>query len=367
MRKPGLIFIFILIIINSLEAENFDLIKIAESKIPDSIIVPDLGSITIDSDGNVFAFAGRLNGKECFVVKFDNSLNYLLHFGRDGQGPGEFNTRFSPPDNRLSINPQDNDVYIIDHNPSKLVVYDNSGTHKKDIVIGRDLTTQFGYLSNVKVINSGSFIAECRKRQQPVEAIFFQLDPPKILVTFPLDNLRIDVNNGSSWITGVTETYYGDNHFIEVSRNHFLFGNSQRYRFVVYDLKGNIVLNVEDPKKEMGTFRKKELEKIGDGFSKTKESQRPLYNKFIKQVKTRKNVIASIRLAGDRVFVFPVREDITIENKYPVEIYDLDGKVIKRGFFQRIPDKIWKNIAFFKEYDKEYNPLIIMYQINGLD
>jgi hypothetical protein len=83
----------------------------------------------------------------------------------------------------------------------------------------------------------------------------------------------------------------------------------------------------------------------------------------MEQVKNRKNVIADIKLSGQKIYVFPVREDITVDGKYPVEIYNLKGKIIKKGFVEKRPDKIWKNYAFFKERDEEDNPIILKYKI----
>ena len=359
-----LVLLIIIFPITSLGGEEFiELQKVAESKIPENLIVPDLWSITIDSKGNVFSFAGLQNGKECFVVKFDANLNYILRFGRDGLGPGEFKTTYSSPEDRLSVDESNGDVYVTDYNPGKLVVFDNNGKHKEDIPFQRDFTKQFGYMSKVKVVGPGLFMARRRKRSNPAEAVVFSLKPPHIKVSYPLDTLRIEVWVGSSGVVGITESYYGDNHIMDADSKHIVFGNSQKYKFHVYDLQGNKVLEVEDPEREMSSFKSEELKKIGEEFSRTKKNNPVLFNKLMKQIKTRKNVIAAIKLDGERIFVFPVREDITVDNKYPVEVYNLKGEIIKKSFFKKIPAKIWKNFVFYKEYDNEYNPFIIKYRI----
>lgn len=365
MKRFMSLFLLIIVCTLSGDAELFELQKLAESKIPESLIIPDLGSITIDSDGNVYAFAGRSNGQECFIVKFDNNLNYLLHFGREGQGPGEFRMTNTTPDNRLSIDPGNNDVYVIDYNPIKLVVFDKNGNYKDDISM-RDIAAKLGFLGETKIINSGLFMARLEKREEPAAAVIFSFEPSQILVKYPLDTLRIYVMVGTSGIIGATETYYGDNHFMEANESLVVFGNSQKYKFDVYDLDGEKILEIEDPKRSMGTFKKKELNKIGERYARTKENNLPLYNEFMKQVKKRKNVIAAIKLDGENVFVFPVRKDITVENRYPVEIYNRHGKIISKGFVDRIPDKIWNGFAFFIEYDDEFFPRVVKYKISGI-
>lgn len=350
--------------ISSLNSTEFiELEKVAESKVPETLVLPDLGSITVDAQGNVFAFAGKLNGNECFVVKFDPELNYVSRFGREGRGPGEFKVNFSSPEDRLSIDARNGDVYVVDYNPGKLVIFDKNGKHKKDISFQRDFIKQFGYMHQVNMVGPGLFMAERRKSQNPVEAVIFSLDPSEIKVRFPLDTLRINVHVGTTWVQGITEICYGDNHFLENDSKHVVFGNSQKYKFHVYDSLGNLVLKIEDPERKMSSFRKKELNKLGERFDRTKKRNPELFKKLMKQLKTRKNVIADIKLDGERIYVFPVREDITIGNQFPVEVYNMRGKIIKKGFFKKIPDKIWNYFAFYKEYDDEYNPLIIKYKI----
>jgi len=371
MKKAVNSFLTVLIIIFALPylecAEFVVLEKVAESKIHEKLILPDLGSLSVDSKGNVFALAGKSGGNECFVVKFDPELKFVFRFGREGQGPGEFKMIYSSPEDRLSIDESNGDVYVVDYNPGKLVIFDKNGKHKEDISFQRDFITQFGHMSQVKVVGPGLFMAIRSRRPNPPEAVIFSLEPPQIKVRFLLDTLRINVNVGTMWIQGIKETYYGDNHFMETDSKHVVFGNSQKYKFHVYDSQGNKVLEVEDPERKMNSFNKKDLKKISEDWSETKARNPILFNKLMKQLKTRKNVIADIKLDGERIYVFAVREDISVENQFPVEVYNMKGEIIKKGFFKKIPDKIWNNFAFYKEYDDEFNPLIVKYRIKSFN
>lgn len=367
MKKTVYLLLILLIFIFALAylecAEFVVLEKVAESKIPETLILPDLGSLSVDSKGNVFALAGKSGGNECFVVKFDPELKFVFRFGREGQGPGEFKMIYSSPEDRLSIDESNGDIYVVDYNPGKLVIFDKNGKHKKDIPFQRDFVTQFGHMSQVKVVGPGLFMARRSRRQNTPEAVIFSLEPPQIKVIYPLDILRIDVMVDSFGVQGARETCYGDNHFMETDSRHVVFGNSQKFKFHVYDSQGNKVLEVEDPERKMSSFRNKELNKLGERYDWAKKANPVLFKKIMKLIKTRKNEIADIKLDGERIYVFTVREDITIDNQFPVEVYDMKGKIVKKAFFKRIPDKIWNNFVFYKEYDNEYNPLIIKYKI----
>jgi hypothetical protein len=333
------------------------------AKVPENIFIPDLGSITVDHKGNVFVFAGRNMSKECSVLKFDKNLDFLKQFGRSGRGPGEFTTYGSLIQDRLTVD-TNGDIFVIDYNPLKLVVFDNDGNYKEDIPFQRNYSESIGFIRKIRIVGNGIFIGKKSLGNQPPIGVIFTLDPPGIKVRYPFNEVRIDVRIGNMMIIGVAKYYYGDNHFIETDSEHIIFGNSQIYRFHVYDKVGNKILEIMEKNKIMGSFTDKELKKIRETELKSKGGNTALFKKFMEQVKNRKNVIADIKLSGQKIYVFPVREDITVDGKYPVEIYNLKGKIIKKGFVERPPDKIWKNYAFFRGRDEEDNPIILKYKID---
>jgi hypothetical protein len=353
----------------STDNQFLELKKTAVSKLPEDLIVPDLKSAEIDTKGNVFAFAGKQNGNECFIIKFDENLNFVKRFGREGKGPGEFSTRFTSPENRLSIN-TNGDVYVIDYNPGRrLVVFDNEGNHKKDIFIDRNYSNIFGKIHGIKIVGNGTFIALQYRGELPTQAIIFNLNPPKIKLQYPFIEKRIYDNYISS--------YYGENCIIDTDTNHIVFGNSQICKFHVYDKNGDLKLEVEDKDRTIGSFDDKELDYIIDNHFRPKggysslinniltrlNADKSRFNKIIADIKKSKNVIVDIKISGSSIYVFPVREDITIEKKFPVEIYNLKGKLVKKGYLRKNPCKIWKSYVFFYERDEEDNPLILKYKL----
>ena len=362
------IFLLTFLVVYPSDNQFLKLKKVAVSSLPEDLIVPVLKSLTIDHKGNVFAFAGKSNGKECFVVKFDENLKYLKRFGRDGKGPGEFSTKFSTPENRLSVDIND-DVYVVDSNPCKLVIFDNEGNHKKDIPIARDYLKSIGKLSRLKIVGNGTFIALQPRRELPPHALIFTLNPPQIKVRYPFIEKRTYDNYVSS--------YYGEICIIDTESEYIIFGNSQIYNFHVYDRNGKLKLKVEDKDKVMGSFNAREMEYIKDNFFTPKSgysfirnsiltqlnADRSKFKKLMNQIMKSKNIIADIKMSGERIYVFPVRKDITVKGKFPVEIYNLKGQVVKRGYFHMRPAKIWKNYVFFYDRNEEDDPLILKYKI----
>lgn len=353
----------------SVESQFIELKKVAVSSLPDDLLIPDLKSVTPDDNGNVFAFAGRSNIHGCFIVKFDANLKFLKQFGRDGKGPGEFTTKLLSVDNRISVD-INGDVIVNDHNPCRLVVFDNDGNYKRDIMVARDYSKAISKLYGIKAIGERIYIAFQARGELPPHGLLFTLGPPKILARYPFSEERTYFENYSG-------DSFGENCFIDTDSRHIVFGNSQIFKFQVYDRAGNLVTEVYDKNKTMGRHNDREMKAIVDNTFTPKSGNSEFNNSLLAQlnakksdfkkmldwIKEHKNVVADIKISGERIYVFPVQEDITVSDRHPVEVYNLKGQLIKKGYFRKRPEKIWKNYTFYYDVDEEDNPLILKYEI----
>ncbi len=363
-------FLFVSVgLVFSADSQFIKLEKVAVSSLPEDVLAPDLKSVTVDDKGNVFAFAGSPNKPGCFVVKFDKNLEYLKHFGKDGKGPSEFTTKFSRVENRISID-TNGDVYVIDSNPSRFVIFDNNGKYREDILLTKNYSKYFGNIFSVRTVGAGTFIALQSRRELPPHALLFTLNPPLVKVRYPFVEKRVYGNYVSD--------YYGENCIIDADSNHVVFGNSQIYKLQVYDGNGKLKLEIEDKDRVMASFNDREMAMIVEkhftpksGYSAIKNNilarlnaGKSQFKKLLGEIKKSKNVIAEIKISGNRIYVFPVRDDITVNGKFPVEIYNLKGRMVKKGYFKERPVRIWKSSVFFYGRDEESDdPLILKYKI----
>jgi hypothetical protein len=342
-------------------SEVIELKPAAASTLPEDLILSELKSLTVGPDGSVFA----ISVKECFVVKFSPGLKYQTHFGRCGNGPGEFKTTWMPMENRLSV-AENGDVYVYDYNPGRLIVFSNNGTYKKDINLQRNFRDVLkGNFSEVRVVGKGMFAARQNIPPQTINAVLFSLEPPAIKLETPAAEKKVFVKSGDTYVVGIKRSYYGDNYKIVIDSGKAVFADSQKFRFQVYSAGGEKILEISDEKRVMNSFSDREIDKISEEFKHLKDDKPPLFNKLIRQLKDRKNAIADVKFANDKIFIFPVREDITVENKYPVVIYDLKGKIIKKGLVEKIPEVIWGNYAYFLGRNKNDDPVILKHKIHS--
>ncbi len=342
--------------------EYFEKALVSTSEAPKDLILSQLTSLVIDKDGNAFA----LDVKGCFVVKFTSDLKYITHFGRSGKGPGDFGTTYVPNEDRLSVD-ANGDIYINDYNPNRLVIYDNSGKYKQDINIQVLYQKYFPFIENLKVICNGYFTGKMYNNDNTIDAVIFKIEPPEIKLKVPIKEERIHVNIGDVHVVGIKESYYGDNFSISISRDRIGFADSQRYHFGVYTKEGQKIFEVEESKRTMGSFSDEEMEKISGDFPELKARNHVLLKKLLDQLKNRKNVISTIKLTEDHIFVFCVSDDITKKDIYPVVIYNSKGNIVSSVFFRKIPITIWKDYAYYIESDKNDEPIILKYQLKGLN
>jgi hypothetical protein len=335
--------------------ETLEMKQVAHSKVPEDFLLPDLTSLTIDQWGNVFGVSKKQN----IIVKFDADLEYLFHFSRAGKGPGEIQIEsYSPGENRLSVD-ENGDVYFFDENPGRLVVFDNNGKYKKDIQLQRYYRDYFKTPFQVKAVTSNTFTALMWDAQRKENLIYFQLDPPEIKICYPLEEKRIHFSYKGFLVSGIRDVSYGPNFKVVADPEKIVFAESQRYRVIAYDIQGKKLFEIFEPGRTMGDFTDRELEKIGEGFSSLKQQSYAAYKKFLRCFADKRNVIGDVKVCEKGVVIFPVPGDITVENTFPVEIYDLKGNMVKKGNVKRIPLFFWKNYAYWLDRNEADDPIII--------
>ena len=96
----------------------------------------DLSSFGVDSVGSIYISRDRA-GEDNYIFKFDEKGKFLFSFGRQGQGPGEFQ---NPP--YVVLNELD-EVMATAPSRRRLVLFDNNGTFIREIAfdvnIGRGI------------------------------------------------------------------------------------------------------------------------------------------------------------------------------------------------------------------------------------
>jgi hypothetical protein len=78
-----------------------------------------------DSKGNIYV----LEYRDCLVNKYDSQGQFMMKFGRKGQGPGEFSNPYS-----MIITTQD-EIYVGDYMQRKIAAFDSGGAYQKTMEV----------------------------------------------------------------------------------------------------------------------------------------------------------------------------------------------------------------------------------------
>lgn len=336
---------------------------VAVSELSEDAVFSVFTSLTVGPKGNVFCLAKKENR----ILKFNPGLKFVTQFAETGKGPGSIKIEFwSPAKDRLSII-DNGDVYFFDENPGRLIIFDNKGKYKKDINIQRNLVGTFQFIFAVKAVTANLFTARVPSLSgsQNSDVVFFQLKPFSLKFRHANDQERIHFKHKSFMVSGIAGDGYGASLKVLSDSEKIVVAKTQRFRLYIYDTAGKKLSEIYHTEKKMTDFTDNELLKVGERFSNLKEKDQAVYNKLMRQFKGKKNVISDVKIDKGRIFVFPVRDDITAGGGHPYILYDLKGQEVAKGVLGKIPHIIRHGYAYFVDSETGANPSILKYRIKN--
>jgi len=113
-------------VINS--TDIFDSFKLIKLETRDESLIGNIFDVKIVDE--LIYIGNRVNGSRDNIVIFNINGDFIRKINNIGKGPGEY-TQMADFD----VNSENGEVYIHDYNQNKLVVYDKTGTWKRDIKI----------------------------------------------------------------------------------------------------------------------------------------------------------------------------------------------------------------------------------------
>lgn len=332
------------------ELANFKFEKLAESKPLFDLGIVTVSDIAVDPQGNVFL----LNWSQSKIAKLDKDLRFKTIFGSKGQGPGEFIHGYS-----ISAD-KEGHVYIHD-SPHKIIRYSGDGKLIDETRLSGIITGFSGLVLNYPV-----FVMH--KREDAgiyIKAFVVDISNKKTLGEYEmLQTPNPGLVNSQGLFISITIPFLGGQFFVDVYDKYCVIGEGERFFVRLLDSSGKQLLDISKrmvPQK----LSAKEADFLANFLYETfpaghfsKKDLRDLVGKY-----KEKNFIHDIKISKDRIYIFPVPDDITITKQhYPVEIYNFKGKLIMKGYFPKLPKKIFNDCAYFietsQEDDEEINKLV---------
>jgi hypothetical protein len=190
--------------------------------------LPDVSSVSADSEGNIYFF--RYERSDNFLYKFSKNGKFMKSFGKRGQGPGEIQMV-----SYFLIDSKDN-IIISDAANRKIIFFNNNG----------ELTKEVKYILNIIdaiPLENGKYLVIRRIKDDSLDYIPRKL----ILSNANFEEIKeLDVyNQPLFWEGGNKMPYRAIIFEWRIKNNKIYIGNEQRgYEILVYDFDGNLLRKI---------------------------------------------------------------------------------------------------------------------------
>ena len=232
--------------------------------------VTDIHGFDVDDDGSIYIFMPPLSN-EALVHKFDKDGNYLVAFGKKGQGPGEVEY---PNYQRITT---DNKIPIVDGNRHKILIFDEHGQLFDEISFKGKIKHENLLFGMIAPLSNGNFLVRTLEgninrsndsSQTGVDNVLSLYDS-----NFKWIGKDIDRLHHSNRLIAMRSTHMMPVYFWDVFDEKIFIGNSQwGYEIRIFDLDGNLVKKVKKKYKPV-----KFSEEILEEFKRVTENPESRY------------------------------------------------------------------------------------------
>ncbi|MCP2604605.1 6-bladed beta-propeller [Candidatus Aminicenantes bacterium AH-873-B07] len=297
-------------------------------------------TVNVDQKGNIYI----LDWVNKRIQKFDKNGKFIQSIGREGQGPGEFQS----PGHFFLVNEYE-DIFIYDSGRYKIHHFDKNGRfirpyHLSFPIESFALTSENNFLINSRVFS----------REGGVEAVHLinqKGNVLKTIATFP--NVELEAWFGQkARFTAV----FPELHLYPFKKDSAIFGYSAEYKIYRVDSKGNIttIIKKEEPKEKVSRKEKNQvinnlIKMYGRGNKRNEQDIRKrtffsIYKPFFDRILTDEDGC---------IFVRRYRVPFTKDKNIIYDFFNEEGKYLYKLGTDKDILFIKNGYLYTSEYDKE--------------
>jgi len=311
--------------------EELTIGKIIKGEEPIFVVI---SGIQVDSKGHIYVLDGRARR----IRVFDKDGKHIRSFGREGQGPGEFQRA-----NDIVLTP-DETIMILDRGNYRLSFFSQEGELLKEVS-----ASKIPRLFRIYPDSDGNYTARINLRGQKYIYQIKKLDAN-------LEELSMIAELEHPRRTDILEMFFPNLIAIVMKNDKIVLGNWQQYKLTITDRTGRKIREITkdyEPVKITDEDKERVIKELSAGI--------PLKRK----VEFPDNYPAFQGLSCDeqgRIFVRTYERVVDGEDYY-YDIFDEEGKYIANiplGFFPRT----WKNNKLYTiEEDEDGYQYIKCYKV----
>lgn len=312
-------------------------LSIGMSEGPEDYILNKILSFSADDEGNIFI----LDMKPYRVKVYDKEGRFIRLIGREGQGPGEFQ---SPRNIQFT---DQNELMVCDPGRSAILFFSVDGRFLREIKSRMLISAGYTLFDNQGNIYLNKF--PLREPLYKLLKIFPPYKNSEIVTSFPDSKKRTvpPIRIRFSLLPG----------------DRLIWGIQSEYEFHICDSKGNTIKRIlkKNPAVRVSEdYKEKYLERLPPNFSKKNQNFRqhfPSFDQFFTDDEGRLFVKTYVKLKGT--------------NKYIIDVFDPEGRYLCQTAL-KVGDEISldqdkfvikDNMLYSDETDEEGFPVLKRYRI----
>jgi len=310
------------------------------------LLFGSIASICEDGQGNFYV----LDRQEQRVFVFSPEGHLLTKFGQKGQGPGDFQ---SP--GQIAFTSQGELAVLEDLFYVSYLKTDGTFIRRLDLNgrLGLGLVGPDHFYGWIRRPEDQQQVMVDRKNN--VLGTFHTIAKDQFSVNLPDETGRAVMFNYSNDIYVPQFLYANGGHLSAV-------GISNRYEIVLLDESGQMVTSIRRDLKSQRFSReeKKYLERELQEFAKSKGWPGRVARELGKKIPAAKNMISSIRISPENIFVFRFPPDITSQNGLlPVDVFTQKGEFVGTAEFPEVPLFISERAMYFSRAEVDGNVYLV--------
>ena len=215
--------------------------------------IPDIFGFDVSSSGEIFILR-NIQGEGDFVFKFDSNGKFIMSFGPQGQGPGEFQNP-----HHIAIDYKDN-ILIYDLGPQILHKFNKDGILINDYKMsGGETRVTSG--PNANLLSSVHSFE--RDKNRTFNTRFLKLNNPNLDVSLVIDKVSFELRQDKLRVTEPLICW-------SASRDNIYVANEDRgYEIWVFDFNGKLIRKIQKEYKQIAVsenFKNKTLKQFPKGM-----------------------------------------------------------------------------------------------------
>lgn len=306
-------------------------------------ILDRIYNIAEDISGNFYI----IDRKMYKVHKFSPEGDLLLSFGQKGEGPGDLKRPF-----RVFVS--DNGEILVSDISNIISYFDNKGKF-----LSRHNVGSMGFLLAFTYAGGNTFFAQKYIDDTPSLVLIDR--SPKLINGEILKSFKHNYYQGKGFSINFSDKEFTPKLYAAHCGKLSVAAKGEEYKILIFNSSGKIIRTIlKDIKRSK--MSSKERAHFVNEIRAEKEYSTAVKTGLINIIPYEKNIIGGVMISDKYILVERIKDDVSdMETPVPVDVYDLNGKLLGVLKMKHFPLLMTKSHIYTKEKDEDENLMAVKY------